>query len=101
MESKYNVCSSNNNNVLITCTDLPHICFNNQDLPEDQKARYKTLAKNTKFTVETSRKTGLGESLNEIERAQQKKQEFIDNMKDYISSITRAAKEHNSKKKYT
>ncbi|XP_058805021.1 protein maelstrom-like [Phymastichus coffea] len=66
-----------------------------KDLPEEQKKRYKTLAKNAKIDVDIDKKTGLGESLSEITKAEQKKKEFIDNMKEYIYSITKSAKDNN------
>ncbi|XP_033329999.2 protein maelstrom 2 [Megalopta genalis] len=67
-------------------------------LSPEQKAYYKSKAKDSKIEAQgsQSKKTALGECIDEVLIAEKKEQEFRQNMLRYIQSVTSMGRKHNN-----
>ncbi|XP_031834006.1 protein maelstrom homolog [Nomia melanderi] len=70
-------------------------------LSHEQKAYYKSKAKDSKIQAQgsLSKKTTLGENIDEILLAEKNEQEFQENMLQYIDSVISMGTQHNSLEK--
>ncbi|KAJ8681340.1 hypothetical protein QAD02_017127 [Eretmocerus hayati] len=64
-----------------------------KSMSDDEKFRYKLMEKSSKALPKQEKRTGVGESITELQKHQMKLQEFKDNMNEYISGLIRTAKE--------
>ncbi|KZC08796.1 Protein maelstrom like protein [Dufourea novaeangliae] len=76
----------------------PQLSIDWKNMPAHQKGQYEARAKDSKVKSQgtTAKKTTLGENIADLLAAEKKKQEFQQNMLQYIDSVISMGVQHNS-----